>query len=350
MTTIGSLFSGVGQLDEAVRTVLGGRVIWHAEHEPPSKARPNPSQAAAKILAHHYPGVPNLGDVSAIDWTRVEHADIWTGGFPCPDVSAAGLRAGLRPDTRSGLWYHMAAGIAAHRPRLVVIENVRGLLSADAAHSDLGRCSWCVGDGHDGPRLRALGAVLGDLASLGYDAAWCGLRAADVGAPHARYRVFIVAADAHRVGHDWPAPPPGPGLRAGPADSGQCAGLLPTPRATDGAHGGPGMRGTRGDLMLPSAAAQVHGHDWGQYTERVQLWAALLGRPAPPPTIDGTHGRRKLNPDLVDWMMGWPAGWTDIPGISINDRIRVGGNGVVPAQAAAALRYLLPHLLLQERP
>src|SRR3546814_11938543 len=63
--------------------------------------------------------------------------------------------------------------------RLVVWENVRGALSAPA-DSDLEPCAGCVGGVDDGPVLRALGRVLGDLAELGYDARWYGLRAADV--------------------------------------------------------------------------------------------------------------------------------------------------------------------------
>jgi hypothetical protein len=93
-----------------------------------------------------------------------------TGGFPCQDVSHAGKRAGLRPDTRTGLWSQMAYAIDQLRPALVVAENVRGLLSAEA-HSDLEPCPWCMGDGEGLSPLRALGAVLGDLADLGYDAA-----------------------------------------------------------------------------------------------------------------------------------------------------------------------------------
>lgn len=129
----------------------------------------------------------------------------------CQDVSLAGQRRGLKPGTRSGLWANFAYAIDQLRPRMVVIENVRGLLSAEA-HSDVEQCAWCVGGAADGePALRALGAVLGDLAELGYDAAWHGLRAADVGAPHGRFRVFIVArptpdADDERYqGGDGPA-------------------------------------------------------------------------------------------------------------------------------------------------
>lgn len=185
---VGSLFSGYGGLDMAVCKVFDATVAWHCEID----------QAASRILAHHW-DVPNLGDITAVDWHRVEPVDILAGGFPCQDLSAAGRRAGLRPGTRSGLWQHMTYAIAELRPQLVVIENVRGILSAPA-HSDMEPCPWCLGDDGAQPAVRALGAVLGDLATLGYDARWCGVRASDVGAPHQRFRIFVVAADAERGG------------------------------------------------------------------------------------------------------------------------------------------------------
>lgn len=181
---VGSLFSGYRGLDMAVESVTGGRTVWVCDNDP----------GASRILAHHHPDVPNLGDITKVDWSTVEPVDVTTGGFPCQDVSHAGKRAGLRPDTRSGLWAHMAYAIDVLRPRLVVAENVRGLLNAQA-HSDVEPCPWCVGDDPDGA-LRALGAVLGDLADLGYDAEWCCLRASDVGAPHGRFRVFVIAYPA----------------------------------------------------------------------------------------------------------------------------------------------------------
>lgn len=183
---IGSLFSGYGGLDLGVQSVLGGTLLWHAEIDPD----------ASRVLAEHWPDVPNLGDISTVDWSLVDPVDVLTGGFPCQDVSSAGKRAGLRPGTRSGLWSQMAYAVSVLRPRLVVAENVRGLLSAPAA-SDVEPCPWCLGDDTD-HALRALGAVLGDLADLGYRTAWCGLRASDVGAPHARFRVFVAAADTDR--------------------------------------------------------------------------------------------------------------------------------------------------------
>lgn len=182
MKRIGSLFSGYGGLDLAVSEVTGATVAWHCEWE----------DAPSRILEKNFPGVPNYRDVSQVNFKEVEPVQILTGGFPCQDLSLAGKRRGLKQGTRSGLWSEFARAIDEIRPEMVVIENVRGLLSAEA-HSDLEQCPWCVGDGSGEPPLRALGAVLGDLADFGYDAEWTGVRASDAGAPHQRFRVFIIA-------------------------------------------------------------------------------------------------------------------------------------------------------------
>ena len=179
---IGSLFSGYGGLDLAVSAVTGGEVVWHCEWD----------DAPSKILEKNFPNVPNFRDVSKVDFTQIEKVDVLTGGFPCQELSLAGKRAGLRGGARSGLWGGFARGIEEQQPRLVVIENVRGILSA-AAHSDLEQCEWCLGDGSAEPSLRALGAVAGSLADIGYDCKWAGVRASDAGAPHSRFRIFIVA-------------------------------------------------------------------------------------------------------------------------------------------------------------
>ena len=70
---IGSLFSGAGGLDLAAEMVFGGRVVWQAEIDP----------AASKVLAHRFPDVPNLGDITEVDWAAVEPVDVLCGGFPC---------------------------------------------------------------------------------------------------------------------------------------------------------------------------------------------------------------------------------------------------------------------------
>lgn len=120
---IGSLFSGYGGLDLAVEYATGGQTVWFSE----------PDTAVAGVFTHHWPTLPNLGDISTIDWATVQPVDILCGGFPCQGISTVGKGAGLAPGTRTGLWLCMATAIEALQPRLVVIENVRGLLSATAA-------------------------------------------------------------------------------------------------------------------------------------------------------------------------------------------------------------------------
>ena len=124
---VGSLFSGYGGLDLAVEEVFNARTIWFSEINEP----------VARVFSHHWPDAPNLGDITTIDWDTVPPVDILCGGFPCQDVSTVGKMAGLAPGTRSGLWGHMAAAIDALQPEWVVIENVRGLLSAPAIRANL---------------------------------------------------------------------------------------------------------------------------------------------------------------------------------------------------------------------
>lgn len=184
--TAGELFAGYGGLALAVEQSLNARTEWVCEFE----------EAPSKILAKHFPDAPNFRDVTAIDWETIPHVDIISGGSPCQDVSLAGSRRGMTEGTRSNLWVSMREAIKTIRPRLVVWENVKGVRSAKAS-SDLEQCTGCMGeDGRKSnaePALRALGRVLGDLASIGYSAQWCSIRASDIGAPHRRERVFILA-------------------------------------------------------------------------------------------------------------------------------------------------------------
>lgn len=180
--TAGSMCSGYGGLDRAVVEHFGAELAWVADNGP----------GPARILAHHYPHIPNLGDLTAVDWATVQRVDVVCAGFPCQDVSVAGWKRGLVTGSRSGVWSGIAAALAVLQPQVVFLENVRGLLSA-RADSYLESCPWCVGFGSKKITLRALGAVLGDLSDLGFDAEWQVVSAADAGAPHRRERVFILA-------------------------------------------------------------------------------------------------------------------------------------------------------------
>ncbi|WP_416370561.1 DNA cytosine methyltransferase [Streptomyces sp. PR69] len=223
---VGSLLSGIGGLDLGVRRALRADVAWHVENDP----------HAAKILTRHWPRTPNLCDITTVDWSTVDPVCVLTAGFPCQDLSVAGPRTGLASGTRSALWRHVTDAIRTLSPCLVVIENVRGLLSTPAGTHTLRHlepCARCMGDPSDPPRMRALGVLLADLADLGYDASWTYLRASDIGAPHRRERVFLTAWPAAAHGsaataedpdgeprhQRWlpaPEPPQGPGTRPHP--------------------------------------------------------------------------------------------------------------------------------------
>jgi DNA (cytosine-5)-methyltransferase 1 len=350
--TIGSLFTGYGGLDQAVSQVTGGETVWVSDID----------KGACKILAHRYPDVPNLGDITTIDWTSVEPVDILTGGFPCQDLSHAGKGAGLKTGTRSGLWSHMADAVETLKPRLVVVENVRGLLSASAP-GDVEPCPWCVGDGTTFD-LRALGTVLADLANIGYDTQWCGLRAADVGAAHGRFRVFLTAypnsGGGHEtIKHNGSAPTNGSTVlnqsdcvTDGVGPIGDVT-LLPTPAAND-------MGGNKTlewwdewTEKLREKHNNTNGHGpslgievrrgFGKYADAVNRWTNVIGRESPPPTQPtGREGAEMLSSRFVEWMMGLPDGWvSDVPGLTRNEALKALGNGVVPQQAATALRFLL---------
>jgi len=167
--TFGSLFAGIGGMDLGFERA-GLTCKWQVEIDP----------HARRVLAKHWPDVRRHDDVRTFppddgaDWS----VDVVAGGFPCQDISFAGKGAGLAGE-RSGLWYEFARVVRVLRPRYVVVENVAALL------------------------VRGLDAVLGTLASLGYDAEWEILPAAAFGAPHIRNRVFLVAHAASIGREPW---------------------------------------------------------------------------------------------------------------------------------------------------
>ncbi len=341
---IGSLFSGYGGLDLAVQAVLGGETVWHSEVEP----------AACAVLRTRFPGVPNLGDITSLDPADIPAVDVVVGGYPCQPFSVAGRQKGTDDDRH--LWPHVARILGRLQPSLAIFENVAG-------HLRLG-----------------FDQVLSDLAALGFDAEWACVRASDIGAPHRRERLFILA---------WPTNASRPRLEGGRQGLPAIAGAEPESVRRDARSGlrqsdTPGIgRGRPGDMDGPALAdAQGVGWDqgqpepglrirqpnpvvngapaldWGPYGPAIRRWETILGRPAPEPTAaTGRHGQQQLSARFVEWLMGLPDGWVsdvdditrdvqlaligDDPDLPRKCQLHMLGNGVVPQQGAYALRMLL---------
>lgn len=331
---IGSLCTGYGGLDMSVQAVIPADLAWVADPDP----------GASALLAHHHPQVPNLGDITAVDWPAVEPVDVLTAGFPCQPVSVAGTRTGT--DDERWLFDDITTAIRdmVAPPGLLVFENVPGLLAAN--------------------RGDAMARVVSGLAALGYVGTYRVLRASDAGAPHRRERVFIAA---------WPAHTPGPGLQGrGQGRVGGAAVEDPHQPVGDqrrvAAPGQAQGRRSRPDARLRDRAPATHtsgdgrhqgrsepagvgggsdvavggGTDWGPYAGAIARWERVIGRSAPAPTEPGRTGPR-LSPVFVEWLMGLPEGYVTAPGIGLSrsQQLRLLGNGVVPQQGAAALRLLL---------
>lgn len=340
--THAALFAGIGGTCLAVERAFGARTIWHCEID----------QACQEVLERHWPGVPCYGDVTALDFTALERPDILSASYPCQSFSHAGKRKGENDERY--LWPEVARAIGDLRPRYVVLENVAG-------HLTLG-----------------FDRVLGDLAALGFDAEWGLVRASDVGAPHRRERLFVLAADRAFTERGGPEPnalaaPAGrtaePGERSG-ADSsssdsrrerhggGTDGGTLgrvgradarqarqrERPRAQSVGGGAPSLpTPTARDWKDRSPCDNVDENallgrvvwgtaKWGQYAPAIARWETVMG-PAPSPVDD----KGRLNPDLARWMMGFPEGW--LHGTR-TQQLKQCGNAVVPQQGAVALQWL----------
>jgi len=161
------LFAGIGGF--ALGAYWAG---WRFEKHYLSEVDPY----CVKLYQIRFPEAIFLGDIRKIDTSTLPTGQwIITGGFPCQDISIAGKGKGIEGE-KSGLWFEMWRIIRDLRPQYAIIENVGAIT------------------------FRGLDRVLGSLAEIGYDAEWQDIRASDVGAPHKRERIWIVAYPTEQRG------------------------------------------------------------------------------------------------------------------------------------------------------
>jgi len=239
-----------------------------------------------KILTRHWPSVPIFSDITTInkeDLKALPRIDVIAGGFPCQDISVAGKQKGITAK-RSGLWKEFVRLINEVRPKYAIIENVANL------------------------RSKGLINVLQDLWEIGYDAEWHCIPASAFGAPHRRDRIWIIAHPACigkvglSVGKEETESTPGDSCKN--ATDSDCQRL----------------QRCGGFEKISSICSQ---EQVGMYYcgRGVKQWGE---EPLEVPRLKD----ERLNPDWVEWLMGYPISWTD--GGSRRERLMALGNSVVP--------------------
>lgn len=288
-----------------------------------------------KILKKYWPSVPIFPDITTInkeDLKTLPRIDVIAGGFPCQDISVAGKQKGITAK-RSGLWKEFVRLINETRPKYAIIENVANL------------------------RSKGLIRVLQDLWKIGYDAEWHCIPASAFGAPHRRDRIWIIAYPACvgkiglSIGKKETESTPGDGCknatdsnckRCHSGEYNQQGGCLPgnknrkypqTQQEWD-------IRESRAsqickvlsdtDCQRLQRCRRFEEISPICTQEQVSVYYCSRGikqwgkEPLAVPRLKD----ERLNPDWVEWLMGYPISWTD--GGSRMQRLQSLGNAVVP--------------------
>lgn len=248
---------------------------------------------ALQIYDKHFPCHANLGDITSINADALPRFDLLVGGFPCQAFSLAGKRGGFS-DTRGALFFEIARILKHHRPRLFLLENVKGLLS------------------HDGGATFT--TIIRTLVELGYDLQWQVLNSKDFGVPQNRERVFIV---------------------------GHLGGTSRQQVFHVGEKDGQAALADQDELSPPNLARCLTATDFklhsdGQYVRHSYRMDVRTGADL---CSNSTGNLRRFTPLECERLQGFPDGWTE--GVSDTQRYRCLGNAAtVPVIAAIAERLL----------
>lgn len=288
-----SLFTGIGGFDLGLERE-GFEITFQCEID----------KFCRSILAHKWPHLNCYENIKELTPDSIPFSDVWAGGFPCQDVSLArmGARAGLK-GKRSGLFHEFARLVGEARPRVVLLENVAGLLSSH--------------------RGRDFATVIRTLAGFGYSCGWRVLNSKNFGVPQSRQRVYIVGCHRDVEG-------PGKILFEGERGQGNVAEGKPDGKAAlspfkkvIGEDGGDGPVYQSIAYCLYASSARHTGTDWSrtyvQYPKKGQV--------------------RRLTPKECEGIMGFPDGWTMLDRSLLGEgdidslRYHALGNAVTPPVA-----------------
>ena len=300
MLTHLSLFSGIGGLDIAAE-MAGMKTVGQCEW----------ADYPTKILEQHWPEVPRWRDIRTLtgdsfyERTGLRTVDVISGGFPCQPFSVAGKRGGKEDDRY--LWPEMLRVIHELKPTWVIGENVPGIINL------------------------ALDTVLADLEEEGYETQCFNIPACGVDAPHKRFRVAILAHAINRgsaMRRDWELQNteenggarsdfrrgpetaiPGQRRQNKPRASGMADGLRTAIHQTDSDPDRDGLQRRMSEPVLEAVTFTNYSSRERERERESRGYDSLL-RSLVEVTPRGRIG--PMNPEWVEWLMGYPIGWTEL--------------------------------------
>jgi len=274
-----SMFSGIGGFE--LGTVMASKDIEFVGYSEIDKY-------AIQIYEKHFSGVYNYGNATRINPRELPDFDILVGGFPCQAFSVAGKRRGFN-DTRGTLFFDIARICSEKRPRYLVLENVKGLLSHDNG--------------------KTFQTILGVLSDMGYGVEWQVLNSKNYGVPQNRERIFIVG---HLGG-----------------SGGQKILSLERTMSEIGSNK---LRQT-GVIGKDSEATRVY--DIKGLSRTIKYGGGMGAKTG---LYTDHKGIRRLTPTECERLQGFPDGWTE--GLSDTQRYKTLGNAVTVNVVAEILKAL----------